>query len=335
MRRLARIGWVRTPRIKVSSEEAEATYHCLSRTVNLEWLFDETAREILRRQLWQTADFCGVKIITHSLLSNHFHVFVRVPRKEPVSDGELLRRYRVLHPHPTRYQALRLAVVEGWLAANGPEAEAWRRRMLRLMGDVSMFMKLFKQRFSVAFNRSRGRRGPLWCERFKSVLCEGDALRTMALYIDLNCVRAGLVGDPKDYRFCGYAEAVAGNVPAREGLALVCGGKDWEETHAIYRQLLFAAGSAPRERGGRIAPEEFRKVLESGGRLSIADALRCRIRYFTEGSVLGSKAFVEAHLSAYRLRTGRRRCSPPRNLRDILDDCDLAVLRSVRGPAFG
>ena len=60
-------------------------------------------------------------------------------------------------------------------------------------------------------------------ERFKSVLVEGkgNPLQTMAAYIDLNPVRAGLVGDPKDYRFCGYAEAVAGNRLAKAGLVRV------------------------------------------------------------------------------------------------------------------
>ena len=60
MRTLATIVRMRTPRIKVPAEEGEATYHCMSRTVNREWLFDDTAREVLRKHLWQTADFCGV-----------------------------------------------------------------------------------------------------------------------------------------------------------------------------------------------------------------------------------------------------------------------------------
>ena len=333
---LVSIGWVRTHRVKVSPEEGEATYHCMSRTVNLEWLFDDTAKEVLRKQLWQTADFCGVKIITYSLLSNHFHVLVRIPRRGPIPDSELLRRYRVLHPHPSRFQALRLAVIEEWLRANAPEGEAWRQRMLRRMGDVSAFMKLFKQRYSIWFNRSHGRCGPLWCERFKSVLCEGsgEVLRTMALYIDLNGVRAGLVSDPKDYRFCGYTEAVAGNNQAREGLTSVCGGKDWDETQAIYRQLLFGTGSGPRENNSNIAVDVFKMVAASGGRLPLADALRCRIKFLTEGAVLGSKAFVESHLAAYQHRMGRSRNTPVRELRCFADS-EIAVMRNVRGSVFG
>jgi hypothetical protein len=38
--------------------------------------------------------------------------------------------------------------------------------------------------------------------------CDPQVLRAVALYIDLNPVRAGLVEDPKDYWWCGYVEAV-------------------------------------------------------------------------------------------------------------------------------
>jgi putative transposase len=44
------------------------------------------------------------------------------------------------------------------------------------------------------------------------------SLATMAAYIDLNPVRAGMVRDPKDYRYCGYGEAVGGRGQARKGL---------------------------------------------------------------------------------------------------------------------
>jgi hypothetical protein len=44
----------------------------------------------------------------------------------------------------------------------------------------------------------------------------------MAAYIDLNPVRANICDDPKDYRWCGYGEAVGGGrkaKPAREAIA--------------------------------------------------------------------------------------------------------------------
>ncbi len=71
-------------------------------------------------------------------------------------------------------------------------------------------MKLLKQRFSQWHNARNARKGTLWEERFRSVLVDGagEALLTMAAYIDLNPVRAGIVQDPKDYRWSGYGEAL-------------------------------------------------------------------------------------------------------------------------------
>ncbi len=56
-------------------------------------------------------------------------------------------------------------------------------------------MKELKQRFSRWYNRQTGRFGTLWAERFKSVLVEDHPanVETLAAYIDLNPVRAGLV----------------------------------------------------------------------------------------------------------------------------------------------
>jgi len=328
---------MREARIKVAAETGAAVYHCLSRTVNGERLFEEPARELLRRQLWQVADYCGVEILTYAILSNHFHVLVRVPQKTVVADSELLRRYQALYPKPTRYQAARLEVIRQELLSDGPEAQRWRRRQQALMGDLSPFMKLVKQRFSLWYNRRHRRFGTLWAERFKSVLLEskGRVLATVAAYIDLNGVRAGLTEDPKDYRFCGYAEAVAGGAAARRGLATVAGEADWATAQAAYRQMLFGTGAGTPEHGARVSPEALAQVLAAGGRLPLARVLRCRLRYFSDGAVLGGRAFVEGQLAAYRARTGRRQRTGVRLLPPITEWGELATLRGLRRRAFG
>ncbi|WP_334319762.1 transposase [Termitidicoccus mucosus] len=144
---------------KVSPVEGEAVYHCLARTVNGERLLDDPVQEILRRQLWQAADYCGLQILTYAILSNHFHVLVRVPPDSQISDAELLRRYRVMYPKPILYQAARFDVIEAQLKTGGPEADTWRKRQHALMGDISQFMKLVKQRFSVWFTAVMARSG--------------------------------------------------------------------------------------------------------------------------------------------------------------------------------
>ncbi|MDR1192001.1 MAG: transposase [Verrucomicrobiales bacterium] len=320
---------MRTARIKIPSDEGTAVYHCISRTVNGERLFDETAREMFRRQMWQVAEYCGVQIITYAILSNHFHILVLVPRATTVNDAELLRRYKLLYPQPTKFQVARLDVLEKKLAADDDDMHVWRKQQLALMGDVSQFMKLLKQRFSVWFNQTHGRFGTLWSERFKSVLVEnGPALRAMAAYIDLNPVRAGLAADPKDYRFCGYAEAVAGGKKLRASLSAALEHTDWRTAHNSYRQMLH--GGKNKRGAASLSATQIEKVRAAQGALSTAEWLRCRLRYFTDGAVLGSQAFVTAQLARYRQRTGRRKHTAPRPLPVVGDLGELAVLRGQR-----
>ena len=328
---------MRQARIKLDAEREEAVYHCMTRTVNGERLIDDVSKEVLRKQLWQVADYCGVQILTYAIMANHFHVLVRVPKKALVSDAELLRRYGVLYPKPTKYQAARLDAVRAQLKSNEPEAEAWRNRQLALMGDLSPFMRLVKQRFSTWFNRSHNRYGTLWSERFKSVLVEAKSgvLRTMAAYIDLNAVRAGLVSDPKDYRFCGYGEAVAGNVVAQAGYCQVVEGGSWTDRQARYRETLFGKGAGVKSAKASISVEAFKQVIEVRGRLPMATVLRCRIRYFSDGAVLGSQAFVQTQLGLYQRLTGRRMRTAPREIPRVADWGDLMTLRGLRQGGFG
>jgi len=331
---------MRTARIKVAAAEGAAVYHCMSRTVNGEGLINDVAKEVLRKQLWQIADYCGLEIITYVIMTNHFHVLVRVPQQESISDAELGRRYRVLYPKPTKYQAARFEVIEGQLKSGGEEAEVWRNRQLAMMGDLSPFMKLVKQRFSVWYNRSHDRYGTLWAERFKSVLVEARSgvMRTMAAYIDLNPVRAGLVDDPKDYRFCGYAEAVAGFRMAQQGIfRVVEGGRKsgWNRVQESYRQTLFGQGAMPQETRAKIDRTTMAAVIKAKGKLPLHEVLRCRVRYFSDGAVLGGHAFVQKHLNTYQQLTGRRSRTAPRAMPQVADWGNLSTLRGLRRSAFG
>jgi putative transposase len=56
--------------------------------------------------------------------------------------------------------------------------------------DLSAFVGKIKQRFIQWYNLRTKRNGPLWEDRFKSVLVQGEpgVLATVAAYIDLNAV---------------------------------------------------------------------------------------------------------------------------------------------------
>jgi hypothetical protein len=192
------------------------------------------------------------------------------------------------------------------------------------MGDDSEFMKTLKQRFTIWFNRNHNRFGPLWAERFKSTIIEGArnhhfALQMVAAYIDLNPVRAGMVKDPKDYRWSGYGEAASGNKKCLVGLRqAVSGASNLSDKQVLstYRVGLFAKGAAPKHgdsKSARISAGDFQKVLDADGALTAAASqfLQQRVVPFTGGGVIGSEPFVQEHLDEYRATRNKRHGMDP------------------------
>jgi hypothetical protein len=216
--------------------------------------------------------------------------------------------------------------------------EELREGLRRRRGDVSAFMKELKQRFSNWFNKQHSRFGTLWAERFKSVLVEDQpgVVQTVAAYVDLNPVRAGLVTDPKEYRWCGYAEAVAGSAVARRGLASFHRSPEWSEVGREYREvLLVTSGRAGRSGKVVLEPEAIRRELKREGVLTMGQVLRLRVRYFSDGVVLGSRNYVNGIFAEYRDRFGPRRRSGARRLRGLEALGDLATLRDLQVDVVG
>ena len=311
-------------------------FHCISRTVGGQRLLGDAEKAVFCRMLRRVAVFSGVEVLTYCVMSNHFHVLVRVREQGPIDDAELVRRYASLYPEePLKYEPapgearkprvrrgprLSPSALAKLLAKNDEEAEAWRERLLARMGDVSEFLKTLKQRFAIWFNARHERFGTLWAERFKSVRVEGAGfpMKIVAAYIDLNPVRAKLVEDPKDYRFCGYAEALGRGTGdlARQGVHTIVGEADMSEKEALaaYRTMLFAMGAGAK-RGdpdaGRIDSETARAVIDAGGALPLAKRLLLRMRFLSDGAVFGSEAFVRAWAERWQRATGRKKPADP------------------------
>ncbi|MDB9742062.1 hypothetical protein OAB00_04360, partial [Akkermansiaceae bacterium] len=189
--------------------------------------------------------------------------------------------------------------------------------------------------------------------RFKSQIVQGGhAARMVAAYIDLNPVRAGMVEDAKDYRWCSYAEAVAGGKRAQKGLLNVMNRVDkgireevnrdlkWSDVMASYRVILAEEGGiieadAPMMPGNSksqqlkkakgFSKEAVKEIIETGGKLSWAQVLRCKTRYFTDGLVIGSKAYVEEFYEELKEKTGQyqKRKSGARRLKYVDQSCSL------------
>lgn len=323
-------------RVRLKGQRAH--YHCLSRIVAGERLLGEAEREVFGRMLDRVAGFCGVRVLTFAVLSNHFHLLVEVPAPRRLSDAELMRRYRLLYGGEVGSSwHLPADRLEALLAEDGPAAERWRSRLHRRMHDVSEFMRTLKQRFALWFNRSHNRFGTLWAECFKSLLVEPSvlALRTVAAYIDLNPVRAGMAEDPADFKGCGLGAANAGSERARAGLAEILGERpsSWPRLLRRYRELLGAPTAAekplPHAPGeGKTEPAEERRPLQ------FAEAIRRRVRYFSEGGVLGSPEFVRECLRTAS-SGGASATGTDAKAMAGTDWGGLAVARTMRRSVFG
>jgi hypothetical protein len=98
--------------------------------------------------------------------------------------------------------------------------------------------------------------------------------------------------------------------------------------------MLFGKGSTTKEGKARISDEQFKAVLKSGGKLTLSEALRCRIRHFSDGAVLGGRAFVTKQLAHYSRLTGKHQRTSARELPALTDwGSQLATLRGLRKKA--
>ena len=58
-----------------------------------------------------------------------------------------------------------------------------------------------------------------------------------------------------------------------------------------------------------------RERIAATGRVAMAKRLRWRLRYFSDGAVIGSREFVDSVFGAYRDRFGAKRTSGARRMR--------------------
>jgi REP element-mobilizing transposase RayT len=234
------------------------------------------------------------------------------------------------------------------LAYGQAQLAAISERFTKRMHSLSEFMRGLLQRYTRWFNKRHGMRGTLWENRFHSVIVQsGLTSRTMSAYIDLNPMRAGICNDPADYRWSSYGEAVGGGrgaTKAQSGLVRALRGHEghvgtsraWAQggISKEYRKLLLTDGSEQTEtcpdgrkrthRKGmdrKVAENEKERLENEEARdLKIAKAVHCKVRYFRDGAVLGSKKFVNDFFESQRDRFSLKRKDGARKARGSLKE---------------
>jgi len=145
--------------------------------------------------------------------------------------------------------------------------------LVRDNGDRDVIPKsiqLIAGRTGQEFNQRKSRKGAYWEDRYHATAVEtGDHLIQCLVYIDLNMVRAGVVGHPLAWPFGGYNEIQA----PRERYALI----DYE---GLRELLNFKAMND--------LAEAYREWVEE----SLSDGEHSREGRWTESVAVGSEQFV-------------------------------------------
>jgi len=226
-----------------------AAYHISSRIYRDQYAIgaDEDKRDLLAI-IRKTAEFMGVKVITFTLMDNHFHLLVQIPAWHAVADSELVKRMRAFYGDKEAERRVKQwEIIEtAGIGESHPDGKA---AMQKRMFNLTAFVKTFKEYYTRSHNKRHNTAGQVWGgARFKSALVSQDfnTAATAACYVDLNAVRAGLVQHPSEYKWCGLGAAMKGDSPSLEGLRILTALRDGvdpgsvsdKEAVRIYTQFL-------------------------------------------------------------------------------------------------
>src|SRR5512139_3771595 len=185
--------------------EHPGCYHLYSRCVRRAWLCGEdpaTGRSYEHRRQWledRLLFLCqhfAVAIYAYAIMSNHYHLVVRLDPRAPQrwSDRTVATRWVALFPQKSGadLDAMRSARIDSICH----DAEALVEYRSRL-GSLSWLMRLLNEPIARRANREDECTGHFWEGRFESqALLDDAAWLSASVYVDLNPVRARLTDDP-------------------------------------------------------------------------------------------------------------------------------------------
>jgi REP element-mobilizing transposase RayT len=140
--------------------------------------FGDLEKEKLLRMIHRLCQLYVIQPLSCVAMGNHYHLIVHAPLLPP-SQEEAIRRF------------------QAYYGDKRPLTEKQTRELPEKLRDISQFIKAIQQPFTCWFNRTRPaqrRRGTLWQGRFKSVILEPQAVIHCIAYVELNPVRARIIG---------------------------------------------------------------------------------------------------------------------------------------------
>ena len=173
-------------------------YHLISRCVRKAFLCGKTKNKSFEnRRQWLVdrieflASTFAIDICAYAVMSNHYHLVIKVNSSRDWSDKQVLSAWAGLYKLPMLSERF----MKGELIVIDQLASEYRKRLM----DLSWFMKCLNEHIAHMANREDNCTGCFWEGRFKSqALLDERALLTCMAYVDLNPIRAEMAKTPED-----------------------------------------------------------------------------------------------------------------------------------------
>ena len=205
------------------------------------------------------AGIFAIDICSYAVMSNHYHIVVRVNSTQSWSDKQTLCHWASLHRLPLlceRYlQDEPLGNAEMLYVKE--RISIYKKRLM----DISWFMRELNQFIAEKANREDHVKGHFWEARFKSqALLDERALLTCMAYVDLNPIRAAMARTPEASDYTSVQDRIL-----NKDTPLIGFGTDEDAipyTLSDYLDLVDLTGRVIREDKAGYIPNELPRILE-------------------------------------------------------------------------
>jgi REP element-mobilizing transposase RayT len=139
-------------------------------------------KEWIEQRLAQLSEMFAIDLLSYAIMSNHYHVTVRLDKNQAMSwsDDEVASRW-------ARNFSVRKPVTPAQIVR-------WRNRLF----DLSWFMGCINEPIARRANKEDGCKGHFWEGRFKcQALLDDPAAIACMVYVDLNPIRASMAQTPE------------------------------------------------------------------------------------------------------------------------------------------
>lgn len=246
-------------------------YHVVSRCVRRAFLCGKdsvTGKCFEHRRGWlidrikEVTDIFAIDVCSYAIMSNHFHIVLRVNSNKEWNDTQVLMTWCSLYSLPVlcdRYLKGEISTEAEFCRVKEYVAE-YRARL----ASVSWYMKSINEYVARMANEEDKCTGHFWESRFKSqALLDESALLTCMAYVDLNPIRAGMAKALNDSEFTSIKERIENKSTWLSGFGK--GVNDLPFYISIYIDLVDETGRCIRNNKRGFISEKTAKAIDEIG----------------------------------------------------------------------